>query len=253
VSDLVFVTGTAGSGKSLLTAGLKRWYASRGEEAIAVNLDPGVVTLPYEPDVDVRLSVNLQEVMENYDLGPNGALILAADMVATRLGGIQEEIDSYGAEYVIVDTPGQTELFAFRESGEYIVKELNADSKTLLFLLDPLLATTPVSFLSIALLSASVGLRMNIPRISVLTKRDIAGEGVKRIAEWSRNVKVFEDALAGTKDSDQYSLYSELFRSLRKLAFGADLYPVSSTTLEGFVALVGELSRIGRGGEEFTD
>jgi GTPase SAR1 family protein len=251
--DMIFVTGTAGSGKSLLTSALKRWYVNRGEEAIAVNLDPGVVTLPYEPDVDIRLRVNLQDVMENYSLGPNGALILAADLVATKLAEVQEEIDSYSAEYVIIDTPGQTELFSFRESGEYIVKELKADTKTLLFLLDPLLATTPVNFLSIALLSASVGLRMNIPKISVLTKRDIAGDGVKRIMEWSRDAKVFEDALAGTKDSDQYSLYSELFRSLRRLAFGADLYPVSSTTLDGFVALVGEVSRMGRGGEEFTD
>jgi len=251
--DLIFVTGTAGSGKSLLTSALKRWYIGRGEEAIAVNLDPGVVNLPYEPDVDVRLRVNLQEVMENYGLGPNGALVLAADLVATKLGELQEEVDSYSAEYAIVDTPGQTELFAFRESGEYIVREMRAESKTLLFLLDPLLATTPANFLSIALLSASVGLRMNIPRITVLTKRDIAADGARRISEWSRDAKVFEDALAGTKDSEQYSLYSELFRSLRRLSFGADLYPVSSTTLEGFVALVGEISRMGRGGEEFTD
>jgi hypothetical protein len=251
--DIIFVTGTAGSGKSLLTSSLKRWYTGRGEEAIAVNLDPGVVNLPYEPDVDVRLSVNLQDVMENYGLGPNGALILAADLVATKLAAVQEEIDSYSAEYVIVDTPGQTELFAFRESGEYVVKELRADSKTLLFLLDPLLATTPVNFLSLALLSASVGLRMNVPKISVLTKRDIAKDGVKRIVEWSRDATMFEEALSKTRDSEQYSLSSELFRSLRKLAFGADLYPVSSTTLDGFVALVGEMARLGRGGEEFTD
>jgi GTPase SAR1 family protein len=225
----------------------------RGEDAIAVNLDPGVVNLPYEPDVDVRLRVNLQDVMEDYGLGPNGALILAADLVATKLAEIQEEVDSFKAEYVIVDTPGQTELFAFRESGEYIVKEFRADSKALLFLLDPLLATTPVNFLSLALLSASVGLRMNIPKISVLTKRDIAKEGVKRIVEWSRDTKAFQDALAGTRDSEQYSLYSELFKILRTLAFGADLYPISSTTLDGFVALVGELARFGRSGEEFTD
>jgi GTPase SAR1 family protein len=225
----------------------------RGEDAIAVNLDPGVVNLPYEPDVDVRLRVNLQDVMEDYGLGPNGALILAADLVATKLAEIQEEVDSFKAEYVIVDTPGQTELFAFRESGEYIVKEFRADSKALLFLLDPLLATTPVNFLSLALLSASVGLRMNIPKISVLTKRDIAKEGVKRIVEWSRDTKAFQDALAGTRDSEQYSLYSELFKTLRTLAFGADLYPISSTTLDGFVALVGELARFGRSGEEFTD
>ena len=218
-----------------------------------MNLDPGVVTLPYEPDVDIRESVDLQQIMEDYSLGPNGALILAADMVATRLAEVQEQIDSCKAEYAIIDTPGQTELFAFRESGEYIVKEMNSESKVLLFLLDPLLASTPVNFLSLALLSASVGVRMNIPRITVLAKRDMARESVKRITEWSRQATVFEDALAATKDSEQYSLYAELFRSVKRLSFGADLYPVSSTTQEGLVALVGEIARLGRGGEELTD
>jgi len=251
--DVSFVTGTAGSGKSLLTSALKNWYVNRGEDAIAVNLDPGVVELPYEPDVDIRDRIQLQEVMQDYGLGPNGALILAADLAATKLGEIQEEIDSYQAENVIIDTPGQTELFAFRESGEFIVRELKADSKLLMFLVDPLLANTPSNFLSLALLSASVGLRLRVPKITVLTKRDIARDGVKRITEWSRDTKLFEDALSATKDGEQYSLYSELFRSIRRLSFGADLYPVSSTTQEGMIALVGEMTRIARGGEEFTE
>ena len=247
------MTGTAGSGKSLLTAALKDWYVNRGEDAIAVNLDPGVVDLPYEADVDIRESVQLQDVMEEYGLGPNGALVLATDLVATKLGQLQEQIESFNAENVIVDTPGQTELFAYRESGEFIVSELKADSKLLLFLVDPLLAGTPSNFLSLALLSASVGLRMNIPKITVLTKRDIAKERVKLIAEWSKGTRAFEDALAGTKNGEQYSLYSELFRSIRKLSFGADLYPVSSVTREGMIALIGEMTRIARGGEEFTE
>ena len=236
-----------------MTSALKNWYISRGENAIAVNLDPGVVNLPYEPDVDVRQSIELQQIMEEYSLGPNGALVLAADLLATKLDQIQEEIDSYDAEYTIVDTPGQIELFSYRESGEFIVRETKADSKALLFLLDPLLANTPPNFLSLALLSASVGLRMNVPKITVMTKRDIAKESVKRIIDWSKDAKAFEDALAGTKDSEQYSLYSELFRGVRRLSFGADLYPVSSVTLDGMVALVGELARLGRGGEELTD
>ena len=251
--DASFVTGTAGSGKSLLTGALKSWYVSRGEDAIAVNLDPGVVDLPYDPDVDVRDKIQLQDVMEDYGLGPNGALILAADMTATKLAEIQDEIDSFKAENVIIDTPGQTELFAYRESGEFIVRELKADSKVLLFLVDPLLSGTPANFLSLALLSASVGLRLGIPKITALTKTDIARDQVKKIAEWSRDTRVFEDALSGTKDGEQYSLYSEMFRSIRRLSFGADLYPVSSTTQEGMVALVGEMSRIARGGEEFTE
>ncbi len=250
--DLTFITGTAGSGKSTLTAALKGWYVNRDEDAIAVNLDPGVVDLPYEPEVDVREKVELQGVMEEYGLGPNGALVLATDMLAAKLGEIQDEIDSFEAEHVIVDTPGQIELFAFRQSGEFMIKETKADAKAMLFLFDPLLANTPANFLSIALLSAAVGLRMNVPKISVLTKRDIAKEATSTIVRWSRQAKAFEDALAETKEAEQYSLYSSLFRSVKKLSVGEDLYPVSSTTSEGMIALVGELSRIFSGGEEFS-
>jgi GTPase SAR1 family protein len=251
--DLVFLTGTAGSGKSLLTSALKNWYINRGEDAIAVNLDPGVVSLPYDPEVDIRETIDLRVLMEKYSLGPNGALILAADMVATGLEGIQEEVNSFKAEHALVDTPGQMELFAYRESGEYIVRQMEADSKILLFLFDPLLANSPVNFLSLALLSASVGLRMKLPRISVLSKRDIDAQRAKMIMDWSRDASLFEEALSGTREGEQYSLYSELFKSVRRLAFGVDLYPVSSITLEGMVALVGEISRLTHGGEEFTD
>ena len=251
--DITFLTGTAGSGKSTLAAALKDWHVGRDEDAIAVNLDPGVVDLPYDPDVDVRDRVELQQVMEEYGLGPNGALVLAIDMVATKMEEIQDEIDSFEAEHVIVDTPGQIELFAFRNSGQFVIAEAKADSKALLFLFDPLIANTPANFLSIALLSASVGLRMRVPKISVLTKRDIARDASAKILEWSRNARSFEDALAETQSGEQYSLYSGLFRSVRKLSVGEDLLPVSATTSDGMIALVGELSRMFSGGEEFVE
>jgi GTPase SAR1 family protein len=251
--DVVFVTGTAGSGKSLLTRSLRDWYVSRGEDAVTVNLDPGVENLPYEPDVDIRKMIDFRDVMETYGLGPNGALILTADMVAARLGEVQGELDEYRAEHVVVDTPGQTELFSFRESGPYIVREMKADSKVLLFLMDPVLANTPVNFLSLVLLSASVGMRMNVPRISVLTKRDMDRQAIRRIMEWSTDSSVFEEALSKAAEREGYSFYSELFRTLRRQSIGAAIYPVSSVDLEGFVALVGEITRICRGGEEVTD
>ncbi len=250
--DLIFVTGTAGSGKSLLTSALKDWYVRKSQDAIAVNLDPGVKALPYQPDVDVRKMIDLEGLMKSYNLGPNGALILATDMVATRLGELQEEIDLAGPECVIVDTPGQVELFAFRESGPYIARELKADSKLFLFLMDPPLASTPSNFLSLVLLSTSVGLRMNLPRISVLTKKDVAPERVRDIMGWSKSSTLFEEGLASTRDGEEYALYSELFRGVRKLSAGVDLYPISSATLDGFIALVGEISRIARGGEEVS-
>ena len=47
-------------------------------DAIAVNLDPGAERVHYD-EFDVRDLISLTEVMTEYDLGPNGAQILAAD------------------------------------------------------------------------------------------------------------------------------------------------------------------------------
>jgi GTPase SAR1 family protein len=120
--NLIYITGTAGAGKSLLTSSLVSWYREKSQDAIAVNLDPGVLTLPYDPDVDIRNSIDMQQIMTDYSLGPNGALIFANDLIASKLNEIQEEIDGTTADFVVVDTPGQIELFAFRESGPFIAK-----------------------------------------------------------------------------------------------------------------------------------
>ncbi|MGI0080507.1 MAG: ATP/GTP-binding protein, partial [Nitrososphaerales archaeon] len=146
----IFLTGTAGSGKSMLCSSLLPWFADKGASIASVNLDPGAQNLPYEPDVDIRDFVDLSTVMQNYQLGPNGALILAADLVATRLNEIQEALDSLNTDYAILDTPGQIELFAYRTSGPYIVENLQAEGKTVLFLFDSILVSTPTNFVSIA-------------------------------------------------------------------------------------------------------
>ncbi len=247
------MAGTAGSGKSQLTASILTWYRDRSISAAAVNLDPGVQSLPYEPDVDIRDTIDIMSIMNSYSLGPNGALILATDLIANRLPQIQDEIDSLNAEHVVVDTPGQMELFAFRESGPFIAKGLQADSKLTLFLIDSLVANSPANFLSLAMFSAAVKLRMNLPQIPVLSKTDLAPKGVREIIRWSKDSASFEDALAKLKSGEEYSLFSRLYRSLKELSFSVDLYPVSSFTGEGFLALMGEISRIAKAGEELED
>ena len=250
--NVVFVTGTAGAGKSLLTASLLSWYHEKSQNAISVNLDPGVVALPYEPDVDVRTMIDLQEIMKNYSLGPNGALIFASDLIASKLSEIQDDIDASNADFVIMDTPGQVELFAFRESGPYIAKGLRADSKAVLFLIDAILASSPTNFLSLLLLATSVHLRMELPMLQVLSKTDIS-KSAKDIAKWSRDPALFEQSLSSTKAGDSYTFYTQVFRALKNASISPGLYPVSGYTRDGFIALVGELSRIATGGEEFEE
>jgi len=63
----IFIIGTAGSGKSLLTANLFDYYTKNGNFVGVLNLDPGVENLPYTCDVDVRDYVDLISVMKKYD------------------------------------------------------------------------------------------------------------------------------------------------------------------------------------------
>ena len=71
--------------------------------------------------------ISLTEVMNEYDLGPNGAQILAADLVAAQALEVADELHSLAGELIIVDTPGQVELFAFREASSHLIEVLGQD------------------------------------------------------------------------------------------------------------------------------
>ena len=87
----VYFIGTAGSGKSTLTYSFQQWMNNRGLDAITVNLDPGAENLPYVPDVDIRDWISLKEIMDSYGLGPNGAQIAAADMLALNIDDFYQD------------------------------------------------------------------------------------------------------------------------------------------------------------------
>ncbi len=50
----IFIVGTAGCGKSLLTATFSDWLRLKKQNVTSVNLDAAALSLPYNPDVDVR-------------------------------------------------------------------------------------------------------------------------------------------------------------------------------------------------------
>jgi GPN-loop GTPase len=251
--DSIFITGTAGSGKSLLTSRLLQWYKDNQSYPISLNLDPGAVNLPYEPDVDVRNYIDINTLMENYGLGPNGSLVMASDMIATKLEDIQNEVDNLNPDYIIIDTPGQIELFAFRASGPYFVSNFQSDSKVTLFLFDGMLVSCPINYISIALLASSIKLRLKTAQVNVLTKRDLIIEKIHGILEWSSSSTSLESALNNEKDTEYSLLSKDLVRSMTKGGFMQSIIAVSSLTMSGMVNLSATLSRILNQGEEIRD
>ena len=249
----IFISGTAGSGKSLLTARLYEYYIKNGAFAAILNLDAGVESLPYACDVDVRDHVDLVSIMRRYGLGPNGSLIMASDLIATKIDEIQSEVADVNPDYLIVDTPGQVELFAYRTSGGYVVDNLAAEEKTNVFLFDGALLSTPVNFASIALLSTSIRLRLGVPTINALTKTDLISHRLEEMLGWSASPATLQNAIAAEADGETYTLVTGILQGLNRGGFVQDLIPISNVTGEGLTSLEGALSRILNRGEEVED
>ena len=248
----IFVTGTAGSGKSMLTSKILEHYQKNGVFASVLNLDPGVESLPYRPDVDVRDYVDIVQIMKQYDLGPNGSMIMANDLIASKIDDIQSEIHGVNPDYLIVDTPGQIELFAYRASGPFFIQNIDAGEKTNIFLYDGTMIVSPSNFISISLLATSIKLRLGLPTINVMTKTDLIPDKIDQVLKWSSDPTSLEEELE-TLEGETYSLAADILRILNIGEFAGDLIPISNLTGEGMVNLQAALSRIINLGEEVED
>ena len=248
----IFVTGTAGSGKSMLTSKILEYYQKNGVFTSVLNLDPGVESLPYRPDVDVRDYVDIVQIMQQYDLGPNGSMIMANDLIASKIDDIQNEIHGVNPDYLIVDTPGQIELFAYRASGPFFIQNIDAGEKTNIFLYDGTMIVSPSNFISISLLATSIKLRLGLPTINVMTKTDLIPDKIDQVLKWSSDPISLEEELK-TLEGETYSFATDILRTLNIGEFAGDLIPISNLTGEGMVNLQAELSRIINLGEEVED
>ena len=79
------VLGMAGSGKTTLMQRINAHVHERNNPSYMLNLDPAVLHVPYKVHIDIRDTVNYKEVMKQYSLGPNGAIITSLNLFATRV------------------------------------------------------------------------------------------------------------------------------------------------------------------------
>ena len=247
---LNYFIGTAGSGKSTLTGQLKEYIENRDPEisAITLNLDPGSKSMPYVPDIDIRDYIVLDEVMNEYGLGPNGAMILSSDLMVNYLDDIKDEIDEYSPDWIFVDTAGQLELFAFRDTGPLIASSLGFGSiqRSVSFLFDANLVLRPNGFISTLLLAASVQFRFReISQINVLSKYDLIDEDqIDMIINWSQDFQSLEDSTNERESGlirELSMLISDVFVQLGSTS---ELIPCSIKEEDGLDLLFGYLQRI---------
>ena len=224
--NTVFI-GTAGSGKSSLTATFGKWLEKETKSEVAyVNLDPGCHSTPYEPDFDVRELFTVNGLMREEGLGPSGAMVRAADLMEERASEVVGGIAEIGGDVKLVDTPGQTEIFLFRPAGPRIVGALKERDRTVAaYVIDPILASTATGLTVALSLSIVAQLRLGVPTVPVMNKSDLleSGEVVRLLTDRERLKSKVEEEGGVLAD-----LASEYLGAMRKVSKTIRLVKVSA-------------------------
>ncbi len=244
------MVGTAGSGKSSLTAAYSEWLKQNEQSVATVNLDPAAAVLPYEPDIDVREYVDYERMMLMHSLGPNAALIASIREVVREVEDLVSEINDLNVDFVLVDTPGQLELFAFRKEGRIVVKALRRFPSVLTYLLDPAASHTTRLFASSLFLATSVYLSLNLQTVIAISKLDIVPRRVlARIKRWITSQEALEVDIESRSQGMQMLITRDIAHILHDIGRTFPVVTISSKTMDGMGELHGAITRIVSEGE----
>ncbi|MFP3951200.1 MAG: ATP/GTP-binding protein [Candidatus Bathyarchaeia archaeon] len=251
--NLIFVLGTAGSGKSRLVGNFTRWLELQGEDVLAVNLDPGAPIIPYTANVNVRDYIKVEDVMEEYTLGPNGGLMLASDMIAGIIDQLTMDIEDFTPDICLADTPGQMELFAFRDIGSMLADGLTEYQKGIIYLFDAGFSRDPLNYVMNMFLASAINTRFLLPQFQVLSKADILEEEeLNRIRGWSEDPFLLEGAIDARLTGMNRMISQDMMEIIERLGMEFNPIPFSIKNNMGFNLLYAELMRVFTGGEKFT-
>ncbi|ODQ82563.1 hypothetical protein BABINDRAFT_56308 [Babjeviella inositovora NRRL Y-12698] len=182
------VIGPPGSGKSTYCHGMLQFMSSIGRLCSVINLDPANDRLNYDCAFDIRDFVTLEEVMDDFSLGPNGGLMFALesftmDAEPVRKSGLDlivekiVQVSNHGKNYLIFDCPGQVELFTHSQVFPKLFRRLTSKQHDLrlcvVSLIDSFYLTSPSQYISVLLLALRSMLQLDLPHINVFSKIDL--------------------------------------------------------------------------------
>ncbi len=236
---LVFA-GTAGSGKTSLVAAFGKWMErEQGLKLSYVNLDPGAEVLPYKPDFDIREYFTIEKIMKEYKLGPNGAFLKAAEL----LGQMKNKIIRHKAfsgfyDYVLIDTPGQLEMFLFRPEGTEFLRRLEFMKPVLLiYIVDGALASHPEDLMVSYLLSLILQTKVELQVVTVINKVDLTNGNRELVKLLIEDPLSFGKMVAEKVGGLGADMIIDLSNVAAKYAPSARAIPVSAKTGEGLKEL----------------
>ncbi|KAI9782737.1 MAG: hypothetical protein M1839_004725 [Geoglossum umbratile] len=209
----VVCVGMAGSGKTTFMQRINAHLHGKNEPPYVINLDPAVRSVPFDSNIDIRDSVNYKEVMKQYNLGPNGGILTSLNLFATKIDQIlsilekRTKPDTASAtkpiKHILVDTPGQIEVFVWSASGSILLDSLASSFPTVLaYIIDTPRTTSTSTFMSNMLYACSILYKTKLPMILVFNKTDV--QDASFAEDWMTDFEAFQAALRSEEEAGSF-------------------------------------------------
>jgi GPN-loop GTPase len=193
-----------GSGKTTFMQRINAHLHRKNQPPYVLNLDPAVLSVPFEANIDIRDSINYKEVMKQYNLGPNGGILTSLNLFATKVDQILSlmekrskpslESKTRPPHHFLVDTPGQIEVFVWSASGSILLESLASSFPTVIaYIIDTPRASSTSTFMSNMLYACSILYKTRLPMILVFNKTDVQEADFAH--DWMTDFEKFQDAL----------------------------------------------------------
>lgn len=204
----------AGAGKTTFVQRLNSHLGLKEEKPYVINFDPAVLKIPYEPNIDIRDSINYKRVMEKYNLGPNGAIVTSLNLFSTKVDQVIQLVETKSdIKNIVIDTPGQIECFVWSASGAILTEAFASTFPTVIaYIVDTPRTTAPTTFMSNMLYACSILYKMKLPMIVVFNKIDV--KDAEFAKKWMTDYESFQTALMDERANENEGNCSGYMNSL---------------------------------------
>ncbi|KAK3933836.1 hypothetical protein QBC46DRAFT_401120 [Diplogelasinospora grovesii] len=263
----IVCVGMAGSGKTTFMQQINAHLHGKKEPPYVINLDPAVLHAPFESNIDIRDSVNYKEVMKQYNLGPNGGILTSLNLFATKIDQVLNLLEKRTAppepndptkkpiNTILVDTPGQIEVFVWSASGTILLESLASSFPTVIaYIIDTPRTSSTSTFMSNMLYACSILYKTKLPMILVFNKADVKDPSFAK--EWMTDYDAFQAALQEDENNNAFGGQEGSDGMGTGSGYMGSLLNSMSLVLEEFYAhlnVVGVSSLYGTGIDEFFE
>jgi len=125
--------------------------------------------------LDVRDLINLDDVMSELELGPNGGLVYCMEYLLDNMDWLEDAIADFDEDYLLIDCPGQVELYTHLPVMRVICEQLQKLGYRVCAVscIDATFLIDSSRFIAASMHCLSTMIQMQLPHINLLTKCDL--------------------------------------------------------------------------------